>query len=168
MSDARWREWALRFDRWLRAREFGKQVVVLYAIFVATALAANPLKPAIDAVTGVWLVPPSETMTPATLFISAVLVAPLAETWLCQWLILDRLARTRWFVGRPRLVFVLSVLFFGAQHFSSLGYIVCTSVSGVVFAYAFLVTGKGWRGYWATALVHALWNYSVPIINRFG
>lgn len=167
MNAAAWRDRVLRFDGWLRALDFGKQVVVLYAIFVAASLAASPLMPAIDEVTGKWLPPVEAGMGPTTLFFAAVVVAPLVETWLCQWLILDRLASARWFVGRPRLVFVLSVLLFGSQHFSSLGLIVCTSVSGVVFAYAFLVTGKGWRGYWATVLVHALWNYSVPILNRW-
>jgi len=167
MSGMAWRDSVLRFDRWLRTLDFGKQVVVLYAIFVPTSFAAGSLVPAIDKVTGQWLPPVEEGMGPKTLFFAAVVAAPLFETWLCQWLILDRLARTRWLAGHSRPLFVFSVLLFGSQHFSSLGLIVCTSVSGVVFAYAFLATGKGWRGYWATVLVHALWNYSVPILNRW-
>lgn len=73
----------------------------------------------------------------------SIIVAPLVETFLYQWLpysVLHKMVKLNW-----RLVVFISAMLFGLSHCYSVGYIISTFFMGAVFMLAFIElqnTGK--------------------------
>ncbi|MDR0437032.1 MAG: CPBP family intramembrane metalloprotease [Bacteroidales bacterium] len=93
------------------------------------------------------------------LLIISVLIAPLMETLVFQFLVIYLLLR---FTRFPLwIVICISALIFGILHTYSVFYVFYAFVGGIIFAVAF-VACKQKRGYfyafWVVALIHGLYN----------
>ncbi len=92
----------------------------------------------------------------STIFI-VCMVAPLLETFMYQWLPLRLLGRMR-NISTWQCV-VLSAMIFGAAHWYSLYYIFYAFMTGLVFAYAFIICdATGSNSYIHVSIIHSLRN----------
>ncbi len=114
---------------------------------------------------GEWLDSPLSNSSAGDKAFAALVVAPLVETLICQWLVfriaiaLGLLPRISW------LVVILSGLCFGATHFYSPGYIFVTFFDGLVLATGFLFSGKMARAFWVVCLAHAIFNAYIMVFR---
>jgi Type II CAAX prenyl endopeptidase Rce1-like len=97
-----------------------------------------------------------------TLF-GLIILAPLFETWLCQYLPLRFLKK--WIgneTGIKPVYISISGLFFASQHFYSIWYVVAMVMPGLMLAYCFYHFYKLYQSlivsFWFTAILHAIIN----------
>jgi len=98
--------------------------------------------------------------------IITVLMAPLVETFLVQFLVIYLLLR---FTRFPLwIVICTSALIFGIMHYYGVFYVFYTLVLGIILAVAF-VTCKQKRGYfyafWVVTLIHGLFNATLVLLQ---
>ena len=105
------------------------------------------------------------TKQPFTLqLFGLIIVAPLFETWLCQYLPFYFLRK--WISNKIRIeliYIIISSLLFASQHFYSIWYAVYTVMPGIVLAYCFYYFYKLYQSlivsFWFTAILHAIINF---------
>ncbi len=100
------------------------------------------------------------------LFLTAVIIAPLAETLLFQMLPFWVFRKAQYFCKHRFAVVALSGIIFGLQHYYSLLYMIITIFIGMILMYGYTVK---WRkhAFWNVTLMHALWNLHILLIDRF-
>lgn len=98
-------------------------------------------------------------------FILSVIFAPILETLIFQYALIELLLKTRL---RPIFVVAISALLFGVNHHYNLVYILVMTVIGFLFAlyYMMLRAQGGWNKILLVVLLHALWNLIAFLNNR--
>lgn len=140
-------------------------ISLVFTIGLLVGLGIFPIAGWLDAHGGKWIQLPQNHYQTWPFILIAVIVSPLAETLIYQWVVF-RLAFISEFIRlRSWIAAWLSAAFFGGQHFYSVGYIVLSFVVGLVFAYAFLLSGIFKRGYWVVTGAHCAINVLVLAIN---
>jgi len=92
-----------------------------------------------------------------------IVVAPLVETLLFQYSIIDYITTT---FKSQSLAILLSAIAFGLTHYYSQGYIVATFFSGILFAFMFLVfRAKNKSGILCIMAAHALYNLLILLLR---
>jgi hypothetical protein len=145
---------------------FLKFVLVTIAYDVCFALALSYFE--------INLESPVDEMTPVVKLLTVIVVAPLFETWLIQYLPFKFIIRSK-MASRYKesmLPYVLiSACFFALLHYQSLWYIVYAFIPGVIFAYAFARIYKSRLSlkiaFWFTAGIHAATNAFAFIVDLF-
>ncbi len=113
----------------------------------------------------VWFPSPND-LDPIVFFFLGVIFAPLFETWFCQYLPYYFLNKIKFLRERNYLILFLSALFFGANHFYSLFYIVYGFLMGLVLMYGYMVRIKTDKNtFYLVAITHALVNFGAFIIS---
>lgn len=129
-------------------------IAIMVAISVAIGFATVPISLLIDSIApGGDLI---KMLTPNEILFYGVLVAPVVETFLCQYLPARLLSK--WVTSRIVIVLISSTLFciahlnFPAQAYSAF-------VGGIVLMYAyFLAADRRYNPFICTAVVHAVHN----------
>ena len=94
-------------------------------------------------------------------FILVVIVAPILETLIFQYLIINFfLTKTKSFYAC-----VISSLIFALQHMYNLFYFVLTLFVGLIFAYLYVIGKKRNYGFILVAVAHSLYNLIVFILK---
>jgi hypothetical protein len=113
----------------------------------------------------VWHAFPDD-MDPFILFFTAVWLAPILETWICQYLPYYFLNKVKYLRERNYLILILSALFFGAGHFYSLFYIIFGFLAGIILMYGYMVRVKTDKNIFCLiAITHALVNLGGFIVT---
>src|SRR5664279_1490961 len=104
------------------------------------------------------LINPVESRSKIEQFILGVILAPILETWLFQYLPNWVLVTLK--VHKKYLLLLLPAVLFGAMHVGySLLYGICMLVFGLIINYFFLESKARSKNYfWLTALLHAMYN----------
>ena len=100
-----------------------------------------------------------------SLFLSALLLAPIFETLIFQhaYFLLIRRLKIKWNI----IVIFVSAAIFGLMHYYSIGYIVFATSIGFVLMVAYLVFAyRGENAFWSVTLLHAARN-SMSLIIMF-
>ncbi len=101
-----------------------------------------------------------------TLFFTTVIITPIMETFLNQYLPYYLLKKVKYFQERSYLILLASALFFGLLHLYSLFYIIFGFLLGLVFMYGYMVRIKtDNKTFYLIAITHALFNLGVFIIK---
>lgn len=97
-----------------------------------------------------------------TNFFSVVVLAPLFETFLFQYMVFVLLSKMKIIGNSSFLIIIISSLLFGISHWYSFAYVVMASFIGVVLMYAYLFySSKPSKAFWSVVLIHALHNLIV-------
>jgi len=149
---------ALQFQHWFSNCSPASAVSLVFASALVVGLAFFPIAGWLDEHAGTWIKLPSINYRAWPFVLLAIAISPVAETLIYQWVIF-RLAFLSAFVRRRSWIAAwLSAAIFGGQHFYSAGYIVLSFAVGLVFAYAFLLSGTFKRGCWVVAGAHCALN----------
>jgi uncharacterized protein len=111
---------------------------------------------------------PDQEKTPVMLFFSSVILIPLLETFLNQFLPYFLLNKVRYLHERSYLILLMSAIFFGGLHFYSMFYIIFGFLLGLVFMYGYMVRIKSDnKTFYLIAATHSLFNLGIFIIKLF-
>lgn len=111
---------------------------------------------------------PDQEESMVMLFFSTVILTPLIETFLNQFLPYHLLKKIKYLSERNYLILLISALFFGILHMYSLFYIIFGFLLGIVFMYGYMVRIKSDnKTFYLIAVTHSLFNLGVFIIKLF-
>jgi uncharacterized protein len=100
------------------------------------------------------------------LVITSIIIAPIFETFLGQFLPYYLLKKIKYMNERSYLILLASALFFGLLHFYSFLYIVYAFILGLVLSYGYMVRIKNDRNsFLLIAICHSLLNLGILIKN---
>ena len=102
------------------------------------------------------------------LFFSPVILAPIFETFLNQFLPYYLLNKIKYFNERSYLIILVSAIFFGLLHFYSVFFIIYAFLLGLVLMYGYMIkirTDK--KTFYLIAICHSLLNLGIFIKNLF-
>lgn len=100
------------------------------------------------------------------IFITTIILAPIFETFLGQYLPYILLRKVKYLSTRSHLILIISSLFFGLIHFYSLFYIVYAFFLGLILMYGYMVRIKNDnRTFLLIAICHSLLNLVIFIKN---
>lgn len=101
-----------------------------------------------------------------TLFILAIFIAPLFETFFFQYGIIKSFV---YFNPKTRNTAIfLSSLLFSLNHWYGLVYVVYTFLLGILFGILYFTSEKrGFKPFWVIVAVHSLYNLTVFVFNEF-
>lgn len=103
--------------------------------------------------------PEFEEIPIVLLFLIVVIIVPIVETFIFQYLIIRILKKINFLKNRMVLVMFISAVVFGASHTYSIFYMFITFISGLLLAYAFIVyEDKKASAFWVTMAIHGLMN----------
>jgi membrane protease YdiL (CAAX protease family) len=113
-----------------------------------------------------------QEMSISELFLVVVIAAPLLETFLFQYLIIELVF---WFesIIKKRIPLLIPILLsaipFGLTHDYNTYYLVVATVSGVLFAFFYIMAKhvNGLNAFWTVFSVHAASNLVSFILNQF-
>jgi hypothetical protein len=114
---------------------------------------------------GIWYPTPAMKDRALPLAFALVIVAPLSETFLHQWLVFWAAAKMHLLPKHLMLTIAVSAVLFGAAHFYSAGYILSATGSGFVLAAAFWAYGQNWKAFWMLVTAHAIINGVATILT---
>jgi len=100
------------------------------------------------------------------LSITSIIIAPIFETFLGQFLPYYLLKKINYMNERSYLILLASALFFGLLHFYSILYIVYAFILGLVLSYGYMVRVKNDRNsFLLIAICHSLLNLGILVKN---
>lgn len=94
------------------------------------------------------------------LYFTAIVVAPLIETLLCQKLPYWALSKIPFFKRNIWYIYLIPALIFGSLHYYSIAYMIFTFFFGLLFIYGYGIR-QGKSPYWTITIIHALHNLTV-------
>lgn len=154
-----------RFGSWLRKQNvivFSLVLGILCFLFNVTISAPFELGWISDIQ---WFPTPEEKLDNIIVFaFTAIIVAPILETFLFQMLPMWIFWRWRFFRDHRWMIVLISGLVFGLQHYYSLNYILVTIVMGFIMMYGYIVKYKR-HPYFSLLIFHALWNGLVTLLE---
>lgn len=110
----------------------------------------------------IWYQFPYEEQNLIVLFIVTVLIAPVFETFLNQYLPYYLLSKITYLNERKCIILISSSIFFGLIHFYSLFYMLYGFVMGLIFMYAYMERIKtDIKTFYLITLSHFLFNLGV-------
>ena len=98
-------------------------------------------------------------------FFTAVIIAPLVETLIFQFLVIEFLYLTK--IGKRKIV-VISAIIFSLTHYYSIGYIFYAFSMGVIFSYSYVIRKNATQAFLTVYAIHLLRNamaYSLRILG---
>lgn len=98
-------------------------------------------------------------------FFTAVIVAPLVETLIFQFLVIEFLYLTK--IGKRKIV-VLSAIIFSLTHYYSIGYILYAFSMGVIFSYSYVIRKNATQAFLTVYAIHLLRNVLAFSLRIFG
>jgi len=98
-------------------------------------------------------------------FIKIVIVAPLFETFICQYAVFKLLSQFSFFRNHQSFIIVISAASFGIMHYYSLIYIVYAFIMGLFLMYAYMLRLQKEDSFKAVSSIHALINLSLLVFN---
>lgn len=101
-----------------------------------------------------------------TMLISAVIIAPIAETALFQALPLLLLTRIPYLREKPGWIILISALVFGLWHPYSIHYMVFAFIGGAVYMYVYIIR-YGKYSFRTVLVIHLLGNLFATLGNEF-
>jgi len=153
-----------KLDTYLRSLPTAKFILVMtlisYIVVILIAIMVFFMKIDIDG-------PEVEEVPVVLLFLIFVIIIPIFETFIYQFLIIRLLKKFNFFKSRKLLVVLISAVFFGTGHIYSIYYVFFTFVLGLPLAYAFIIyEDKKVSAFWVTTAIHGLINgVSVVIVT---
>lgn len=102
------------------------------------------------------------------IFLATVILAPLIETFIFQFLIIEGTLRVlKKSSFKKYIAAVLSALLFGLTHYYNIYYIGYAFLSGIIFAgiYFYAKGRKGLNPYWVVVSIHAVGNLVAFILD---
>jgi hypothetical protein len=100
------------------------------------------------------------------LFILPIILAPIFETFLGQYLPYYLLNKVKYLNERSYLILLASALFFGLLHFYSLFYIIYAFMLGLIFMYGYMIRIKtDKKAFILIAISHSILNLGIFIKN---
>jgi uncharacterized protein len=96
-------------------------------------------------------------------FLMVIVIAPLLETLLNQYLVIEILSTIKYFKKRKLLVVMLSAFIFGVVHSYSISYMINMFFVGYILAIAFLLKMKQGYAFGYVTFIHAIRNFVVFI-----
>jgi hypothetical protein len=102
-----------------------------------------------------------------SMFIMAITVAPVFETWLCQYLPYKLLCKIKYFRERKLLILIAAALFFGINHIYSIFYVIYGTLIGFVIMFGYMVRVENDKNtFWLISACHSLLNVGAFLISR--
>jgi len=98
-------------------------------------------------------------------FIKIVIIAPLFETFICQYTVFKLLSQFSFFKSHQSFIIVISAVSFGIMHYYSLVYIVYAFIMGLFLMYAYMLRLQKEDSFKAVSSIHALINLSLLVFN---
>ena len=100
------------------------------------------------------------------LVFTPLIVAPIVETFVCQYLPYYFLSKISIFNQKKYLILITSALIFGLMHFSSLFYMIYGVIIGMVLMYGYMIKVAGdKRTFLLIVLCHSILNLGILIRN---
>ena len=141
-------------------------ILVITASLFLTAVLFNLAYSFVKDLDIIWFDFPDWKEGKILFFIFAVIVAPVFETWFCQYLPYFLLNKVKYLKERSYLILLISALFFGLNHFYSLFYIIYGILMGVVLMYGYMIKIKSdKKTFVLIATCHSFLNLGVSILN---
>lgn len=97
-------------------------------------------------------------------FFTAVIIAPLVETIIFQFLIIEFLYMTN--MGKRKIV-VLSAILFASIHYYSVGYVFFAFTMGLILSYSYVIQGSTAQAFLIVYVIHLLRNALTFILRLF-
>lgn len=162
---ARCRRWAEQFAAchyacaiaWVVFLSFVMRIVFLPFILAANAMSGDPFQDA----------GPFKEASLIAMGVIGLVLGPIIETFLNQWLIFRIAVKLRLLPARPFLVIIVSGLLFGLGHTYTPGYVVSAFGTSLVLATAFWLRGAGRQAFWILVASHAVLNCVALIVALF-
>jgi hypothetical protein len=143
-------------------------IIVLTSVLYIIAFCFNFVLAFIKERDIIWIDLPVKEKNIGLLFISPIILAPIFETFLGQYLPYYLLKKVKYFNKRSYLILIIASLFFGLIHFYSLFYIVYAFLLGLVLMYGYMVRIKyDNKTFLLIAICHSLLNLGIFIKNLF-
>ncbi|TAH22154.1 MAG: CPBP family intramembrane metalloprotease [Cytophagales bacterium] len=93
------------------------------------------------------------------------LIAPLIETFLFQYLIINILQKIKILQKLPLAIIIISACLFASTHIYSLRYILVSFLVGFYYAYAYIIKQhEKFPIFWLIAIIHSLHNLVATLI----
>jgi Type II CAAX prenyl endopeptidase Rce1-like len=144
-----------RFNRFMLRRHYIVQVVLFYLLTWLMTILSIPVRMLAGEVSG-------DSHIPHDSIFGAVILAPLVETFINQYLVFKIFQRAKSLKNRYLWYMCVSAVFFGSLHFYSLGYIIFAIGVGLVLAYIFYLYRRDVsKAFWTTVLIHVLYNAAI-------
>lgn len=143
---------------WISRISILKLVIIAYGINLSVSILFG------------YVLFPDENANPDDLsmsffFFAGVLVAPLVETWLLQYSIMEygyKWTQKYW----PGIL--VSIVAFSVLHHYSVPYMLKTLISGAVYTSVYFVCMiRKWNGFLWTSIVHMVYNLTALFVNYF-
>lgn len=100
-----------------------------------------------------------EEYTKFEFLILATIIAPLVETFIFQFLVIEIMRK---YVKPVFPIIALSAILFALSHLTSYAYAAANLLNGIIFAFTYVIARKkGFNSYLCTATVHSLRNLIV-------
>lgn len=157
------RHWFFKSNRYFLKNSFRKNILIFYLLQYAIVILSMPLMYLVEQLFGEDNDGPN--LKGLTMFIVAVIIAPLFETLFAQ-----ALAHKvgQYLKLKSTYTILLSALWFGIWHIYSPQYIIFAFVVGLVLAYAYYLYQSSFRkAFWFVVAIHALHNLTSVLIVYF-
>ena len=98
-------------------------------------------------------------------FIVSVIIAPLIETLIFQYVIIKYLRKLNILKNRNSIIILISAILFGLAHTYSLQYVIHMFFIGILLAYSFSIYEKKESSpFWTVCAIHSLRNLTICIL----
>jgi membrane protease YdiL (CAAX protease family) len=100
-----------------------------------------------------------------TEFVISNIIAPLLETYIFQYLFFKYVVKI---INGKLLTAIVSSMLFSVLHTTEIIYVLVYFVFGMYFCFVYNLFESHWRGFWHTAGIHALYNFTVHCLYTLG
>jgi len=145
-----------------------KYTLVLTLALYLVAISFNILFNFIKDKDVIWIKFPGEEINVIILFFTTIVVSPLFETFLNQYLPYYLLNKIKYLRERSYLILLSSAIIFGLVHFYSLFYIVYAFLIGLILMYGYMVRIRiDNKTFYLITICHSLLNCGIFILKYF-
>jgi hypothetical protein len=141
-------------------------IIILTSVLYFVAFSFNFVISFIKAKDIIWIDLSKKENSISLLFISPIIIAPIFETFLGQYLPYYLLNKVKYLNERSYLILLASALFFGLLHLYSLFYILYAFILGLIFMYGYMIRIKTDKNaFILIAISHSILNIGIFIKN---
>jgi hypothetical protein len=152
---------AIKFHYYLRGKGLGLQLLIFWGLVHVPILIAAPVEELLYAL-GLPEYMHQVRDADEKTFIVGILLGPVFETWLIQFLVYKLLAYFK--LNSPKIYIPLASTLFAVMHDMHIVSLLYTGMTGAVLCYVYYFYRHDTRrAFWSTALIHALRNITAFI-----
>jgi len=141
-------------------------VLILVLVLYMVAFLFNVVFISIKEKDIVWFTFPGEQKSYLILFLSTIIVSPIIETFINQYLPYFLLNKIKYFREHNYLILLSSALLFGLIHFYSLFYIFYAFIIGLVLMYSYMIRIKTDNmTFYLIAISHSFLNCGILVMR---